>query len=231
VDIIIVFLVALAPCVFWLWLIYRWDRYKPEPRSMIIRTFFLGLLVAIPVALIEGFLYPQTAGGPTTLQSAAYLAFAVAGITEEAGKFLIVRGTVYNSPHFEEPADGLVYSAAAALGFASLENVVYILSFGLQVILVRGLFSNLAHVLFSSLWGYPLALAKLGILRPQGAYIGLVLAMIAHGLFDFLFFTQSNLTFLVIPLFLGMVTLYVLMMRHANRNAVFVAHRTKNRPA
>ncbi len=230
-SILMVFLVALAPCIFWLWLIYRWDKYRPEPRSLIIRTFFIGLVVAIPVALIEGFLYPQSLNGPTSIQAAAYVAFFVAGVTEEGAKFLVVRLSVYRSRHFEEPADGLVYSAAAALGFASLENVIYIVTFGLQVILVRGLFSNLAHVLFSSLWGYPLALGKLGLMKPRSAYIGLVLAMIAHGIFDFLFFTQSSATYLVIPLFFGMLVFYVLMMRHANRNAVYVEHRFHNRPA
>jgi RsiW-degrading membrane proteinase PrsW (M82 family) len=229
-QILIIFMAALAPCVFWLWLIYRWDKYRPEPRSLIIRTFILGMVVAIPVALIESFLYPQAAEGPATLQSAAYIAFVVAGITEEAGKFIVVRAGAYRSEHFEEPADGLVYSATAALGFASLENVVYILTFGLPVILIRGLFSNLAHVLFSSLWGYPLALGKLGMMQKRGTYIGLALAMFAHGLFDFFFYTESLLTFLAIPLFLGMAAMFVLMMRHANRHAVYVEHRFNRRP-
>ncbi len=224
-DVIIVILAAIAPCAFWLWLIYKWDRYKPEPKWLIIRTFIYGLVIAIPVAFIETILYPNAPQQPSSLSAAAYLAFIVAGVTEEGGKFLIVRTTVYNSPHFEEPADGLVYSAAAALGFASLENIIYVFSFGLQVILVRALFSNLAHVLFSSLWGYPLALGKLGLIHKRYTWIGLLAAMLAHGIFDFLFFTQSNYTYLVIPLFFGMIFLFVLMMRHANRHSVYVEHR------
>ena len=113
-----------------------------------------------------------------------------------------------------------MYASAAALGFAAIENVVYVISFGLSVLLARGLISNLAHVLFSAMWGYPLALTKLGIIKNK--YItwgGLVAAMVAHGLFDFLFFTSTVLTYLVIPLFIGMVVLFVIMMRHANRIA------------
>jgi RsiW-degrading membrane proteinase PrsW (M82 family) len=224
-TILIILLAAIAPCAFWLWLIYKWDKYKPEPKSLIIQTFFLGMVVVIPVAIIETLLYPNATQNPSSLSAAVYLAFIVVGVTEEAGKFFIVRRTIYYSPHFEEPADGLVYASAAALGFASLENVIYLLSFGWQVILVRGLFSNLAHVLFSALWGYPLALGKLGMARKEYTWYGLAASMIAHGAFDFLFFTQSFYTFLVIPLFLGMVVLFILMMRHANRHSVYVAHR------
>jgi protease PrsW len=224
-GIIIIFLLAISPCAFWLWIIYKWDSYKPEPKWLIIRTFFYGFMVAVPVSLLETWLYPNAYLSSTSISNNAYLAFVVAGITEEAGKFIIVRRTVYNSPHFEEPADGLVYSAAAALGFASLENAIYILAFGWQVILLRALFSNLSHVLFSSMWGYALGLSKLGIMPKRNVWIGLAAAIAAHGLFDFLIFTQSLFSFMVIPLFLGLAVLFVLMMRYANLHPVYVAHR------
>jgi RsiW-degrading membrane proteinase PrsW (M82 family) len=191
-NILVIILVALAPCLFWLWLIYKWDKYMPEPKRLIIRIFLIGMAVAIPVALIEAFLYPGSLEGSLSIPTAAYVAFFVAGVTEEVGKFLVVRWGVYKSKYFEEPSDGLVYSAAAALGFAALENIAYVLSFGWEVLLVRGLFSNLAHVLFSALWGYPLALTKLGILKnTRIRWWGLIAAIVAHGLFDFLLFTQK----------------------------------------
>ncbi len=227
-NILIVVLVAVAPCGFWLWLIYKGDKYKPEPRWLIIRTFLLGMGIAVPVAFLETLMYPGSTQGQLSLKTAFYVAFVVAGITEEAAKFLVVRFSVYNSVHFEEPTDGLVYAAAAALGFASLENIIYMVSYGWQTILVRGLFSNLAHVLFSSLWGYPLAMVKLGFFqRKYITWLGLAGAMIAHGIFDFLFFTGTSYTYLVIPFFLGMAAVFVLMMRHANKISPFIAHRVK----
>jgi RsiW-degrading membrane proteinase PrsW (M82 family) len=225
--ILAVVLVALAPCIFWLWVIYKRDKYAPEPLSLIVRIFLFGMGIAIPVAFIESFLYPHSTQTTMSISTALYSAFVVAGVTEEAGKFLVVRIGIYKSPHFEEPADGLVYAAAAALGFAAVENIVYLLSFGWQVILIRGLVSNLAHVLFSSLWGYPLALTKLGILKNKyWVWIGLLAAMTAHGIFDFLFFTNTFFTYLVIPFFIGMIVIYILMFRHANKNSVYVPHRT-----
>jgi RsiW-degrading membrane proteinase PrsW (M82 family) len=225
-NIIVLVLVAIAPCAFWLWLIYKGDRYKPEPRWLVIRTFLLGMGVAIPVAFIEAILYPGSIQGTLSVPTAAYVAFGVAGVVEETGKFFVVRVGMYNSPHFEEPSDGLVYSAAAALGFASTENVIYLVQFGIATILLRGLFSNLAHVVFSALWGYPLALHKLGMLKSRVVtYLGLVAAIIAHGVFDFLFFTGTVFTWLALPFFLGMVALFILMMIHANRHSVYVPHR------
>ncbi len=219
-NILAIALLALAPCAFWLWMIYMWDKCKPHQKSLLIRTFFFGAGIAIPVAIIEAFLYPGSLQGTLSISTAAYVAFFVAGVTEESGKFLVVRTSAYPSSHFDEPEDGLIYAAAAALGFAALENVVYLLSFGWQVILVRGLVSNLSHVLFASLWGYPLALAKLGIIKNKKVvWAGLVAAMVAHGAFDFLFFTSTIYTLFVIPLFIGMIVLFAFMMRHANRIA------------
>ncbi len=225
IQIISIILVALAPCVFWLWLIYKGDKYQPEPKFQIIKTFLLGAAVAIPVAIIESALYPGSIQGQLSLSSAAYVAFGVAGITEEVAKFISVRIGVYRTRFFDEPSDGLVYAAAAALGFASLENVIYIINFGWQVILLRGMFSNLAHVLFSALWGYPLALSKLGLNSKNWLWLGLIGAIAAHGLFDFLFFTQSVFTWLVIPFFLAMVVVFVLMLRHSNRISQFNLNR------
>jgi len=221
-----IILVAVAPCVFWLWLIYKGDKYEPEPKSQIFKVFLLGAGIAIPVSIVESILYPGSMQNQLSIPTAAYIAFGVAGVTEEAAKLLSVRIGIYRSRFFNEPADGLIYAAAAALGFASMENIIYILNFGWQVILVRGMFSNLAHVLFSVLWGYPLALVKLGI-RPKGlVWLGLTGAIAAHGLFDFLFLTSSAFTWLVIPLFLAMVVIFILMLRNSNRISQFNSQRT-----
>ncbi|HEY40721.1 MAG TPA: PrsW family intramembrane metalloprotease, partial [Dehalococcoidia bacterium] len=101
-QLLIVVVLAFAPGIFWLWLVYRGDRYRPEPRSLVVRTFLWGMVVAIPVATLESFLIwlasPDTffTGDDATfsLATAAYMSFVVAGLTEELGKYVVVRRTV-----------------------------------------------------------------------------------------------------------------------------------------
>jgi protease PrsW len=228
-HLLILVMIALAPCVLWLWIIYKKDKYAPEPLWLVIRTFLVGAGMAIPAALIEYVLLPTSLQENLTLASAAYQAFLVAGVTEEAVKFLAVRSTVYKSVHFEEPSDGLVYAAAAALGFAALENVFYLLSYGWATILVRGLSSNLGHVLFSCLWGYPLALTKLGRLKSRvWVWLGWLAAVLAHGIFDFLLMRSNGYSWLAIPFFVAMLVIFLLMFRHANKHSVYIQHRMKS---
>lgn len=215
-------MLAFSPGLFWLWLIYKKDRYRPEPIALVIRTFLLGAAVAFPVTIIESILYPgsleQLTDGPANLALVAYVSFIVAGLTEELAKYLVVRRSIYNSPYFDEPMDGLIYASAAALGFASLENAGYLFSFGPEVILVRGPFSTLAHVLFSAMWGYLLGRQKLhwGAGRPL-VLLGLIASMAAHGLFDFFLLAQRGYEPLALLLFVAAGILFLSLLRLADK--------------
>lgn len=223
---IAIFILALTPGIFWLWMAYRWDKYQPEPKWLVIRTFLLGMAVVIPVALIEwllGFAGSNTANAANVpLSNLAYQAFIIAGLTEELAKFLVVYLSIYKNRHFDESTDGIVYASAAALGFASLENLFYMVSFGWSVIAMRSILSTVAHLLFAVLWGYPLALRKIGRKGATGLVIlGLVGAMLAHGLYDFVLFTQSWAVFMIAPIMAGLITALVLMVRHSRRISTF----------
>lgn len=212
---------AFAPGLFWLWQIYIQDRYRPQPKGLVVRTFLLGAAAAVPIGVVEGFLSPGPSletilARPENLISLAYIAFIVAGLTEELGKYLVVRQTIYNSPYFDEPMSSLIYASAAALGFASLENLGYLFIFGPEVILIRGPISTLGHVFFSAAWGFPLGWQKS---RPGlGRWltlVGLVASMALHGLFDFLLFTESQYSLLTIPLFVIAGIAFLLLLRLA----------------
>jgi len=114
------FLLAVAPAAFWLWYFYNKDRYEPEPLSWILMVYIFGIVVTIPVAFIEGTL--------SIIIPEFFIVVLVAPIVEEAGKYLVVKKTVWESLEFDEPVDGIIYAAAAGLGFATLENVIYVFS-------------------------------------------------------------------------------------------------------
>ncbi len=226
-EILALIVLAFTPAAFWLWLVYLGDRCKPEPKLLVVRTFFFGMFVAVPVAIIGSLISPTDLDitEPLSLPAAIYVAFVVAGFVEELGKFLVVRLSIYRSKYFDEPVDGLVYGAAAALGFATLENIGYMLTFGWQVILVRGVFSTVAHVLLAGLWGYPLALYKTGYVKNVGiVWAGLIASMIAHGIFNLLLFTQDWYTILVIPFFIILGVAFFLLMRHGNKTCPYTKY-------
>jgi RsiW-degrading membrane proteinase PrsW (M82 family) len=159
-----------------MWYIYRKDRYEPEPKYLVAKIFLLGALSVFPAVLLE-----------MPFPSGLFTYAVVAPVVEEGLKFCVVFFFVYKSVEFDEPMDGIVYAAAAGLGFATVENIFYVIEGGLPVAIVRGFFSVPGHVIFSCIWGFALGIAKF---RPEAErgriiFLGLAGAMILHGLFNF----------------------------------------------
>lgn len=183
------FLCALAS----LGLVRRFDRAHPEPRWLVGATFALGaaaspLAGAVEAALVRALpeLDPTTLASPTSARDAivAWLAFAVvAGVPEETAKRLAA-ALALRRPEFDEPVDGLVYAAAAALGFAAFENLRYFAAGRLDVPLVvaRTFVSLPAHAFLSAAWGYAAGMRLEGRGLPAPYAVGLAAA--AHGLVD-----------------------------------------------
>ena len=179
-------MLALSPGLFWIWFFVRKDIYRPEPRRLIALTFFLGMVSTIPAGIISAmFVDDSLLTGNANLASVAMSMLFVVGPVEEISKFLAVRLLAYKSLYFDEPGDGLVYSSAASLGFASLENLGYIIAFGPAVIIGRAPLSTLAHVIFGTFWGRALGLRaqRSGSGLPSIVF-GIALAAVAHGLFN-----------------------------------------------
>ncbi|MBI2935485.1 MAG: PrsW family intramembrane metalloprotease [Chloroflexi bacterium] len=194
---------AFSPGLFWLWYFYHKGVYQPQPKGLVLRAFILGMLATVPAGILEWVLLPEDILQTTRPATFAMANFLIIGPVEELSKYLAVRLGPYRSRYFSEPIDGIIYAAAVALGFASLENLGYMLNFGWKVILVRGPVSTLAHVLFSAPWGYALGITTLRG-RARASIGGMLLgSMLLHGAFNFLLFTHSLPMLLLIPLMVG----------------------------
>ncbi|MCD6595756.1 PrsW family intramembrane metalloprotease [bacterium] len=233
---IINFIVAMIPGILWMWYIYRSDKFEPEPLGKIIMVFLGGFFAVLPIALIEVGISAMLgiSGDIDTIYEAVSASWFVAGILEELTKFGVVLFAVYYSKEFDEPIDGIVYSSAAALGFASLENFLYMSQMGIGVILIRGPLSTLGHLLFSAFWGYGLGRGKFHPkIAKQLTISGLLLAAGAHGLFNFFLMSSkifspaigSLLAFMVIPLVIGLWILLVRKIRKDESISPFNPHR------
>jgi RsiW-degrading membrane proteinase PrsW (M82 family) len=198
VDIWFILVIALAPGLFWLWYFYHQDIYEPEPLSLVIKMFSLGMVVTIIAFKCEDLVGIFISG--------IIFAAVAAPIIEESIKFFVVKFFVYNNHEFNEPMDGILYASATALGFATLENVLYILGEpSLSSFFITGTFRALisvpGHALFGVFWGYGLGIAKFRPPGKRGTVIlgGLLLGIAVHGLFNFLLEqSYAGLTVLVI---------------------------------
>jgi RsiW-degrading membrane proteinase PrsW (M82 family) len=203
--ILISMLIALAPGLFLVWYFSYRDRYEREPKRMIVKIFLLGALMVIPAALLETLLASVLNYVTTGLFYIFILSFLVIAPIEESLKYFAVRRWIYNSLEFDEVMDGIVYTVSASLGFATLENVFYVLTLGRAIGVARAFLTVPGHALFGALLGYYLGQAKFNPDKESRLIMkGLFYAFLCHGLYDFLVLTRSAFSALVILLLVTM---------------------------
>ena len=177
--------------------IYRQDKYQKEPVKSLAKAFIGGML-AIPLDMVIVGLINRI----WVSDSVFYTAFWEAGIPEELSKFLIFMIFIWRDKNFDEYMDGIVYASFIGLGFACVENIMYVFSAaseslggGISTGIVRALLSVPGHFLFGVVMGYFLSLAKFQPeKRTRYLLTGLLAAMLAHGLFDWLLMIQELLS-------------------------------------
>ncbi len=195
---------AVIPGFLWLWVFTHGRSYRGAPLKILLITFLLGMLSTVPVILVYSLVVALDIVeldvedlAFATLGTVAVAMFFVVGPVEETSKFLAVRLGVYRTRHLREPLDGLIFGAAASLGFATAENISYALSFGAEIMIVRGPISTLGHVIFGSIWALSLNPQAPVAKRRFYGLTALVAAALLHGLFNVLAFS----TWGIVPAF------------------------------
>jgi protease PrsW len=175
---------------FW---IYFKDRYEKEPHGLLLLAFLWGCASTVPAIL--GQMYFRGLDKAEDLWSIALLSFGVIALTEELSKFIFLRFFAYPKRDFNEPMDGIVYGVMIGMGFATLENFLYVFNStddGFAVAVGRALTAVPAHGAFAVLMGAYVGLAKfVPERRNQYLLYGLGLAIFFHGLYDFFLLQQS----------------------------------------
>lgn len=183
-------ILALLPAVVWLAFFYRQDRLEPEPRTMVIGVFVLGLLVATAVAtpIIDRVF---DVGSWLSTSPIVHLAggILVIGAVQEGLKYLVLRLSVYGSREFDERTDGIIYGTAVGLGFATALNVGFVVGSGgvdLGTGAIRIVLTSLAHASFGGVIGYFLGRQKFELRPIWWMPAGVALAATLNGSFFFL---------------------------------------------
>jgi len=218
---------AVAPAAALALFFYARDRYKREPLFPLIMTFLLGIGALVP-ALVTSVLLQRLTGWTSRVENLLHAllgALFIVGLVEEGWKFAVVRLYSYRRPEFDEPYDGILYSVMAALGFATVENILYVLEGGVGTGVMRGLLAVPAHAFYGVLMGYFLGEAKFAPGRGRAALstlAGLGLAVLAHGVYDVLVFSLDKrpLLLLMLPVFaaLSWVIFFTATRRHSDRS-------------
>lgn len=211
-DFLIAFLGGLIPALFWLWFWLREDKARPEPKALIASAFIAGMAVVPLVLPLQKFAIERFSGDNLVF---------VWVVIEETFKYAAALIVVLWHKAVDEPIDTIIYMITIALGFAALENALFIftpLVNGDYVnMLLTGNFrflgATLLHVLASGTVGAAMAFAfyKSSIYKVLYATLGLFIAIILHALFNFFIMDASGETILGVFIFvwMGIIVLFL----------------------
>jgi protease PrsW len=174
------------------------DRKRPEPRWLRWKVVGAGMLSVVPVLLVDAAVVAAARDHvepPYTYNGALFLSFIRAGAIEELFKILMIYWIVWRRPEFDERMDGIVYGARAGLGFALVENVVYLANTAsmhdlIQTGILRAVLAVPGHAMWTAIIGYAAARARLDG-KGLGFFGGYLIAVAAHGAYDYALFGQS----------------------------------------
>ncbi|TFE00429.1 glutamic-type intramembrane protease PrsW [Jeotgalibacillus sp. R-1-5s-1] len=190
---------AIAPGLALLSYFYLRDQYDTEPVFTVLRAFILGLAITFPVMFFQYVLEEEVVFSNLILQS-----FLSYGLLEEFFKWFILYFYIIHLIEFDEPYDGIVYGAAVSLGFATLENLLFLAVFGLETAVGRALLPVSSHALFGVVMGYYIGKAKFTKDRNKKRliFISLALPVTLHTLYDYILVSSVHWIYYIIPFML-----------------------------
>lgn len=196
---------GLLPAALWLWFWLKEDSARPEPKALIFFTFIAGFATVIMVLPFQEYIYRNFAGDIVLL-------FFLWALIEEVFKYAAAHIAALRNKAVDEPIDMIIYMVTASLGFAALENALFIynpllagnIADGILTGNLRFVGASLLHVMTSSVVGLTLAFAFYKDKRTKrlAAFLGLILATVLHTMFNLSIMDENGgntfVTFLVL---------------------------------
>ena len=212
---IILLAAAVLPAAFLLYRVYKMDTIEKEPWSILRKLLLWGALSGIPAALVESLLtgVVQNLLQEGTLLYNFVFGFIVAALVEESFKFFFLYKFTFKNPAFNYRFDGVVYAVFVSMGFAILENVLYVFQGGLGVALSRALLALPLHAACGVYMGIAYGQQKVNSLYKPASFGSVAAAclpvpILIHGFYDFCAFMQ---TWPFTVIFIGFVALVFIL--------------------
>ncbi|WP_409288998.1 glutamic-type intramembrane protease PrsW [Peribacillus sp. SCS-37] len=192
---LVILTAGIAPGLALLSYFYLKDYYGTEPLSVVSKAFIFGAVLVLPIMFIEYVLKAES-----IIMDSFSTAFFSAGLIEEFFKWFILLYVIYNHVEFDEPYDGIVYGAAVSLGFATLENIFYLIGNGVDQAIGRALLPVSSHALFGVIMGFYFGKGKFTS-KNKKMYIFLAFAVpyLLHGTYDYILLTQVYWGYWMLP--------------------------------
>lgn len=209
---------ALLPAIVLMVYIYKKDQVEKEPLWLLGKIFLFGMISTVPTIVTE-LVLERALGRICASDSPMFIvleAFVVVALTEEFWKRWAVRRAAWKSREFNYRFDAYVYCAFSALGFAALENILYVFENGMRTAVVRAFTAVPSHAIDGVIMGAFLGEAKLwerrGNERRKKRYMRLALIMpaVCHGVYDYSLMAGSALMSLVFIVFVVSVDIWAI---------------------
>lgn len=193
IGVIALLALAVLPSVVLFYMIWRYDRKEKEPFGLLAKLFVFGLLTIGPAIVVGTFLTDLFEEDAGTLPYLIFDNFIATALIEEGGKYFVLKKATWKHPAFNYTFDAVVYAVTVSLGFATLENIIYVMGDTLSTAIVRALLSVPGHVMYAIFMGYYYGKAKLGAARKRNLVKALLVPTLLHGFYDFCLVTDSDI--------------------------------------
>ena len=231
---ILIIAVALLPVAVLLWYIYKHDPV-PEPIPMLKKAFLYGMMMCIPISVAEMIMQFGIFGNsepmPTSFIGAAVDSFFVAGLVEESFKLLALWLVIRHNRFFDEHFDGIVYAVYVSLGFAAIENVMYLFSNSsdwFSVGIARALLAVPGHYAFGVLMGYYYSMYYFVNRSTYNRVMILAAPIVAHGIYDTIAFSMGLSEGLASVLMVGLCVFCYYLHKNAQKKLISHINRDTN---
>lgn len=188
--------VSIAPALALFSFFYLRNQMATEPRRTLVHTFIYGAILTFPILFLQYILKEEQIIQNLMVQDVFF-----SGVVEEFFKWFILMIAIYHHIEFDDPYDGILYGVSISLGFATVENILYMLSFGVDTAFMRALMPVSSHALFGVVMGYYLGRAKFEKkdLSMQYRLLALFAPIILHVIYNFIFTIEGKWTYIIIP--------------------------------
>jgi len=213
-ETILTILVAILPTIVLCLFVYHKDILEKEPLGLLMGLFFTGIFSTIPAAFMENIAMLIFDPTNTSFLNIFLISFLGIALIEEGYKALFAYTIGYNNRNFNHIYDGIVYCVFLSLGFATLENVLYVLEYGINTGLLRAIVSVPGHAFFGVAMGYYMGIAKLHDKKNNkekknlNLTLSIIMPIVFHGIFDFLLLINNETLMLVFFCFVGLLYVY-----------------------